>query len=606
MECPRWRRVWRGADRFALGIIMGLFVVWGCPSSVEGTVTVVQTARQYPSRPASFGATLQFGTEYLAHLQYLPDDVFLCGGTRDIDMDDHDEEEGPYGRDRMDDNDDDASPFLRVDAYDDEQYDSLDQDHRLEREVTARRPPTTNQLGFHSNTNVPLIPHGGIPVALLAKRGHCTFQTKARVAASYAKVHHVKFVIVYNDVGRHELITMKADGTRMKGLPVGLVSVSNESGESLLVKLLEQSRESREAGGIQVLLDGSSANSGEGLDRYPVLTFVLCFFAFIGLCMCCTMASQIQSAQSLFFTLGNELDENGEHDPSSIRLLTPEEVETLPEVEYRPPPLEPKATPQNLTLEQDENSHVTASLVDTLSTPLLLSSSEAVQEEKETMDDVYQRQQYDTATCCCICLDDYEMGTKLRVLPCHHGFHHDCILPWLTERSPTCPLCKAVFQVDSPSSSQGEDSDSNSDSDSSTTDRSAEERLPFMVQLFVRRRGGRRRRGDGRNGANTNIHFETGSVHVEVEPEDPGTGGDDAEAERPTAVSLFVRRQANRFNALFRPPMQEDDEDDSSSGGEQVELHGPTSERSSRNTDVNPSSREPLLNDEAERASVEV
>jgi hypothetical protein len=75
-------------------------------------------------------------------------------------------------------------------------------------------------------------------VALLAKRGHCTFQTKARVAASYAKVHHVKFVIVYNDVGRHELITMKADGTRMKGLPVGLVSVSNESGESTYIYIL--------------------------------------------------------------------------------------------------------------------------------------------------------------------------------------------------------------------------------------------------------------------------------------------------------------------------------------------------------------------------------
>lgn len=23
----------------------------------------------------------------------------------------------------------------------------------------------------------------------------------------------------------------------------------------------------------------------------------------------------------------------------------------------------------------------------------------------------------------------------------------DCILPWLTERSPTCPLCKAVFET---------------------------------------------------------------------------------------------------------------------------------------------------------------
>jgi len=46
-------------------------------------------------------------------------------------------------------------------------------------------------------------------------------------------------------------------------------------------------------------------------------------------------------------------------------------------------------------------------------------------------------------TTCSICIDDFEPGERLRMLPrCQHIFHTDCILPWLTERQGCCPLCK--------------------------------------------------------------------------------------------------------------------------------------------------------------------
>jgi hypothetical protein len=41
---------------------------------------------------------------------------------------------------------------------------------------------------------------------------------------------------------------------------------------------------------------------------------------------------------------------------------------------------------------------------------------------------------------CPICTDDFVKGQDLRVLPCNHQFHPECIDPWLVNVSGTCPL----------------------------------------------------------------------------------------------------------------------------------------------------------------------
>lgn len=45
--------------------------------------------------------------------------------------------------------------------------------------------------------------------------------------------------------------------------------------------------------------------------------------------------------------------------------------------------------------------------------------------------------------CCPICLGEFAEGDKVKAMPrCAHGFHPECVDPWLRARA-SCPLCRA-------------------------------------------------------------------------------------------------------------------------------------------------------------------
>ncbi|CAN8246765.1 unnamed protein product [Cochlearia groenlandica] len=60
-----------------------------------------------------------------------------------------------------------------------------------------------------------------------------------------------------------------------------------------------------------------------------------------------------------------------------------------------------------------------------------------------------------TSMSCAICIEDYSIGDKLRILPCHHKFHAGCVDLWLGQRKSFCPVCKRdarTASIDMPAS----------------------------------------------------------------------------------------------------------------------------------------------------------
>jgi len=203
-------------------------------------------------------------------------------------------------------------------------------------------------------------------VAILAKRGQCSYETKAKVAQELTTPKGaVRFVIVYDNVERdgNHLITMMPkddidqDGRHKQGHElwkgVGLVFVSYESGVDLHEWINTQAHYIKAQGGPRILIDGADNWSLPPMDQSAAgMAFLLMLFGCV-----CSMSlflnttfgngrnsnDSIISDHHLFFLGpdGQMMERPGNRNGTNsrrrgnLRLLTMEEVETLPTREYQ-------------------------------------------------------------------------------------------------------------------------------------------------------------------------------------------------------------------------------------------------------------------------------
>ena len=342
-------------------------------------------------------------------------------------------------------------------------------------------------------------------IALLIDRGECNFDQKAQVIVDIQRqlIPSLKYMIVRSlNSSEKELIIMSSNRTDNQLTSVGAMFLSWKEGTQLLdvVKLYSEIQNisskllSKDMinWNLQVTLqaapsrdtsDPSDANSSGSSDALYSLRFVL--FALLILSPCIR-------AGYLWYSAGGRIlvrrDENGRftglqyvrplpnwlatssevNRDDKVTLLTEEQVTALPELVFKGKPFEGDETiidgddtvktsesfdskvesfndkKQNdqspnefCSLEQNTGNHCTP----------LFAGTEKVQ-------DLLQPEVYTTCTMCSICIDEFEDGETIRVLPkCHHGFHFDCIKPWLTERQSCCPLCKTNVLTDDASNS---------------------------------------------------------------------------------------------------------------------------------------------------------
>ena len=105
-----------------------------------------------------------------------------------------------------------------------------------------------------------------------------------------------------------------------------------------------------------------------------------------------------------------------------------------------------RGTPSSGSLEEGGNNNDTGS-----STPAAneIVNAEIISHSLPQHSNAHSNADDEEDNTCAVCLDELvthapgeESENVSLCLPCSHNFHSDCIIPWLTERQGTCPLCK--------------------------------------------------------------------------------------------------------------------------------------------------------------------
>lgn len=354
--------------------------------------------------------------------------------------------------------------------------------------------PSLN-LAWDSQTDLP----GDENIAIFVSRGECSFETKARNARKIQKnvTSRLRYVIVYNNDRNfaNDLVVMSASSPdeELEDLNnLGLIFVSTSTGSAIRRKISKLSESigesafflSADSGGWRMPLlverlpptqsgpqppfaSGGNGGGSNGASTFYWLRFVL--FALLVVAPCFRAfylwyggggrlifrrndrgritGLQYVRPQPYWFAGGPVSDSTNQHE---TELLTEEQVLALPEIDYQPP--SPDTTEAEVVSSDVEEQVAADEEQPPMNAQESIEGGPPVNGEEE--------ENFKTScTTCSICIDDFEEGERIRLLPrCRHAFHTDCIMPWLTERQGSCPLCKtSVLQNEQDTATDAEE-----------------------------------------------------------------------------------------------------------------------------------------------------
>jgi len=299
---------------------------------------------------------------------------------------------------------------------------------RVEYSARLQRISGDQYLCGDNQSNV-TVPKDGLPIALVVKKGFCSFAQKAEYASRNIQPPGIVKVLIIdggirfkddeedNDYGEEREITYsKFKPTQITeyfplyfentdtlnqedDITVALLHVSYQTGYDLLDIILNEEIDVKNIGGMLMKLDGISPAASRAT---VVIWVALCFL--ISFILCCCISNAVSDL----------LEEEPEPEPHRRR-------------------------PRRLRLTAEQVQKVPIGVFD--GNQLIYETSTSSDNEIGDHDNIFRPASH-LLDACTICLDEYGVGDKLRCLPCSHAFHANCITKWLIERSATCPLCK--------------------------------------------------------------------------------------------------------------------------------------------------------------------
>jgi Ring finger domain len=245
----------------------------------------------------------------------------------------------------------------------------------------------------------------------------------------------ISHMIVYDNELSGALVSMQ-ETTSADNVTLGMLFISHRAGAILRMALENQTLEVMEAGGPIVHLNGLDPLSDPPSLQTWILITMSGFFCFVVVFGCILVFVQLGIIP---VNGAGQIILSQEALRRSRRLLTMEEVARLQvggDLHSQVAPSSAITQPSEESAEGLDNEGRQKTTIDNPE------GAEAAQ-----IPALHTDAEEDHS--CAVCLDDLDLctigepGTSTTLcLPCKHKFHVDCIVPWLTERHATCPLCK--------------------------------------------------------------------------------------------------------------------------------------------------------------------